>query len=176
VLNQLSFVDSIFSSQNIYSTFEKEYSPLLVNLMAARPPQRVFYEFLEERLKDFEERLSRMEKSVSRLSSGTIERFNEITAEIDFMNRKLKKIKNEIGKTRFSEKIRKAEEEHVEEEMELIRIPVNDAKELVREFIESHPGSTFSEIFLGLKMEPDLVLKAVKDLAEKKEIRGFPIE
>ena len=137
--------------------------------------QQPFYEFLEERLKDFEERLNRIEKSVGRLSSGTIERFNEITAEIDFMNRKMKKIRKEIDKTRFAEKIL-AEEEHVEEEIELLRIPFNDAKELVKEFIESHPGSTFSEIFLGLKLEPSLVLEAVKALAEKKEIRGFPIE
>jgi hypothetical protein len=142
--------------------------------MASKQSPGQFYEFLEARLRDFEERLIRMEKNLSRISSGTIERFNEITAELDFMQRSFKSVKNDIKKYHLTEKI--SENEECAEEIELIKIPINNAKELVKEFVESHPGSTFSEIFLALKLEPKLVIEALKLLSEKKEIRGFPVE
>jgi hypothetical protein len=130
------------------------------------------YELIEKRLMEFEERLSKNEMAIT----VAIERLNEQTTELDSLEKRFNTIEpcDKISKTISKRDLN--QEKEVIEEIDLNKIPFKDAKQLTKEFVENHPGSTYSEIFIGLRLDPDLVLNALKDLSAKNEIRGFPIE
>jgi len=58
------------------------------------------------------------------------------------------------------------------EEIELRVIPDEEALELVKSFIDDHPGCLTSDIIFGLQLDPDVALRALSRLEEERRIRG----
>ena len=126
-----------------------------------------------------DERIGRIEETVNRFSKSLYARFNEMSEEIDFMNRRIKRLEGRMKLLRTSiaeEKESIPGHGEVLEEIDFHKIPLKDAKELVLEYVQNHPGSTSSDIFLGLNLEPELVRKALIELSKSKKLRGVSLE
>lgn len=139
----------------------------------------------ERKIKTFDlfemmdERINRIEEAVNRLSQSFYARLNELAEEIDYIGRRTKRMEGRIKHLRsvtFEERESIPEHEEVLEEIEFHRIPMKDAKTLILEYVHNHPGSTTSDIFLGLNLDPELVSKALIDLGKEKKLRGVPLE
>lgn len=139
----------------------------------------------ERKIKTFDvfemmdERINRIEETINRLSQSFYARLNEVAGEIDYIGRRVKRIEGEMKHLKsitFEERKSIPEYEEVLEEIEFHRIPLRDAKKLVLEYVQNHPGSTTSDIFLGLNLEPELVSKVLIDLNKGKKLRGVPLE
>ena len=58
------------------------------------------------------------------------------------------------------------------EVLELRKIPRKEAVALIKEYIDEHQGCRTSDIIYDLALDPELALSVLKELEEKKEIRG----
>jgi len=134
-------------------------------------PRLNFYQAAEERLNAFEENLRKTNVTV-------YERLNELTEELALIRRRLKFLSERLNDLEeiYMKREQGVEKEEVMEEVELRNIPIKDAEELVLEYVNNHPGSSTSDIFTGLRLDPILVSEALKNLAKDKRIRGFKYE
>ena len=57
-----------------------------------------------------------------------------------------------------------SEEQEEMEEIELRMLPKNEAKKLILDYIEKHPGAWTDEIFMDLKLDPILVFEVLREL------------
>ena len=126
-----------------------------------------------------DEKISRMEEDINRLSKTLYTRINELYEEIGYVNQRINRLETRLKtlrKTMMGKEESASSHEEIMHETEFHKIPLKDAKELVMEYIQSHPGSTTSDIFLTLNLEPELVLKALNELRKEGKIRGVPLE
>jgi len=136
-------------------------------------PRVDVYQMTEERLNFFEENLRRT-------SVTLYERLNELTEELTLVRRRLKILNERLNDLEEiypkGERGIEKEEREIMEEIELRKIPVKDAEELIVEYVNNHPGSTTSDIFTALRLDPILVSEVLKNLAKDKKIRGYKYE
>ena len=72
--------------------------------------------------------------------------------------------------------LREREEQAEKEILELKKIPLGKAIPLVKTYIDKHQGCRTSDIIYDLALHPDVVLRALRELEEKDEIRGEDFE
>jgi len=60
--------------------------------------------------------------------------------------------------------------------IKLRKIPPKEAIPLIKRYIDKHQGCRTSDIIYDLGLEPDLVLKVLKELEEEGKIRGKDFE
>jgi len=72
--------------------------------------------------------------------------------------------------------LKEREEQAEKEVLKLRRISHEKAVTLIKNYIDENPGCRTSEIILNLELDPDVVLKAIKALREKGEIKSEEIE
>jgi len=90
----------------------------------------------------------------------------------------LSRIEEKLGelhedvKKGFQELLTEIRKTHTEgsSEVELKVVPLEDAKKLVLRYVKEHPGCYTSDIILDLKLDPDLVLKALEELEKDGKI------
>lgn len=61
------------------------------------------------------------------------------------------------------------------DEIELRKIPKNEAIELIKAYIVKHLGCRTSDIIYDLTLDPDLVMECLNELEEKKKVVGKKI-
>lgn len=64
---------------------------------------------------------------------------------------------------------------HEEGEIELVEIPEEEATSRIVEYIKENPGCRTSDIIFNLHLDPNLVLKVLKNLGDQQKIRGEPV-
>jgi hypothetical protein len=63
-----------------------------------------------------------------------------------------------------------------ETEIELAKIPDEEAAERISDYVKKNPGSHTSDIIFDLRLDPDVVLKVLKSLVQNGKIKGKEIE
>ncbi|MCS7365182.1 MAG: hypothetical protein NDF54_07090 [archaeon GB-1867-035] len=91
--------------------------------------------------------------------------------EIDLIQRKLRQLEERIELLEI-----KYEKKKIEEKMFFRRIPKNEAKSLIKEYISKNPGCLTSEIIEDLRLAPELVIKILQELEREGEIEARKIE
>lgn len=64
----------------------------------------------------------------------------------------------------------------LEEVVELVSVPRENAITLIKSYIDSHQGCRTGDIIYDLGLNPDLVLGVLRELEERGDIRGEDIE
>lgn len=103
-------------------------------------------------------RIDVLEEEVKRLGSYV----DIIVRQIDTINSRIDKIEGL--------------KEEVEKEVELVKIPEEQAIKRVSEYIRKHPGGRTSDIIFDLHLDPDLVLKVLRKLEKKGKIKGKNVD
>jgi len=92
---------------------------------------------------------------------------------------KIDELIEECVDRRLPEVVRKCLEEREKlskkEILKLRKIPHEKAVALIKKYIDENRGCRTSEIILNLQLDPDIVLKAIRALREKGEIRSEEI-
>ncbi len=105
--------------------------------------------------------LSRIIKET--LPSPAIERIWDLLREI---SKELKEIKEDL------KELKEAVKPVAEEEIELHKIPKEEAKKKIFEYIKGHPGCLTGDIILNLGLDPDLVLEVLGELEREERVEG----
>lgn len=63
-----------------------------------------------------------------------------------------------------------------ETEIELVKIPDEEAAERISDYVKKNPGSRTSDIIFDLGLDPDLVLRVLRRLTQNGKIKGKEIE
>ena len=109
-----------------------------------------------------------------RPSTEMLARIHSVVEEC--VNKELEKILRKLLAEKLEEIVRKClEEKEKRAEEEIIRlrkIPHEEAVGFIKEYIDKHQGCRTSDIIYDLELDPELVLSVLKELEEKKEIRG----
>jgi hypothetical protein len=109
-----------------------------------------------------------------KLSPEMLAKIHSIVEE--YAKKELEKVVRKVLDEKLEEVIRKCleEKEKVAEKevLKLRKIPHKEAIALIKEYINEHQGCRTSDIIYDLALDPDLVLRVLKELEEKKEIRG----
>ena len=87
---------------------------------------------------------------------------------------------HELVEQCVDEKLPEALKKHLEEKeklaerevLKLKKIPHKKAVALVKKYVDEHQGCRTSDIIYDLALDPDLVLKVLKELEENGKIRG----
>jgi len=56
--------------------------------------------------------------------------------------------------------------------VELKKIPIEDAKRLIHQYLREHPGSRTSDLIIELALEPDIVIEALYQLRCEGKVEG----
>jgi hypothetical protein len=56
--------------------------------------------------------------------------------------------------------------------IELKRIPIEDAKQAIHQYLKAHPGSRTSDLIIELALEPDIVIDALSQLRCEGKVEG----
>lgn len=56
--------------------------------------------------------------------------------------------------------------------IELRKVPLGKAKNLIYQFIKEHPGTRTSDLILALELDPDIVIRALSILRKEGKIEG----
>ena len=98
----------------------------------------------------------------TRLSPELMARIHELVEE--YVNEKLP----EVVKRCLEEREKLAEKEV----LKLRKMPHKKAIDLIKRYIDKHQGCRTSDIIYDLALDPDLVLKVLKELEKRGKIRG----
>lgn len=132
---------------------------------------------------DFEERFIR---SVSRdIERRIIRHLNRIEEELEIINRVCERNRKKV--TEILRRIVSLEDDVVRfdsyitgseiiPEINLKDIPINDAKNIIHEYLQKNPGATTSDVFINLEILPEIVISSLSELREEGRIRGDNIE
>ena len=56
--------------------------------------------------------------------------------------------------------------------VELRKVPIEEAKRLIHQYLREHPGSRTSDLIIGLALEPDIVIEALSQLRDEGKVEG----
>jgi hypothetical protein len=56
--------------------------------------------------------------------------------------------------------------------VELRKVPVEEAKRLIHQYLKEHPGSRTSDLIIELTLEPDIVIEALSQLRNEGKVEG----
>ncbi len=59
--------------------------------------------------------------------------------------------------------------------VELRRIPIEEAKQIIYEYLKAHPGSRTSDLIMELELDPDIVIEALSQLKCEDKVEGKDI-
>ena len=59
--------------------------------------------------------------------------------------------------------------------IELRKVPIEEAKDLIYAFIKKHPGSRTSDLIIELELDPDIVLEVLAQLKKEQKVEGKDI-
>jgi len=94
---------------------------------------------------------------------------------VEYLDQKLEDIVKKYINECLEDVVKKCLEEREklsEEVLELRKIPRKEAVALIKKYVDEHHGCRTSDIIYDLTLDPELVLSVLKELEEKKEIRG----
>ena len=94
----------------------------------------------------------------------------------EYLNENLEEIVKKCVDECLEEVVKKCLEEREKlaekEVVEVRKIPHKEAVALIKKYIDEHQGCRTSDIIYDLALDPELALSILKELEEKKEIRG----
>ena len=139
------------------------------------------YDYLDIGDPEFVQKLVRR---ITRTVQGELaSRLNRFDDELDHLNRMIDRTHRDIvGITQrldiIDEVVQKISErdQAVEKVIEFKSIDGVQAKNQIHEYLKNNPGSSFSDIFLELKLEPEIVLNSLNELKDENRIYGEKIE
>jgi hypothetical protein len=60
--------------------------------------------------------------------------------------------------------------------VELRKVPIEEAKCLIHDYLKQHPGSRTSDLIIDLALEPDVVIEALSQLRCEDKVEGREID
>ena len=56
--------------------------------------------------------------------------------------------------------------------VELRKVPIEEAKRLIHQYLKEHPGSRTSDLIIELALEPDIVIETLSQLRNEGKVEG----
>lgn len=126
----------------------------------------------EEEIEDVQNTRTKTEIMEIKQILSTKHKF-EIFPAIDILNKQLSILQDRVERL---ESAVGTKEPISEEGIELRMIPEKEAVELIKSYVDNHQGCLTSDIVFDLRLNPDLVLKALRILEKKERVRGDRVE